>query len=93
MVCFVTEKSAHLYIVVDTNILLSYVTFLEQMLELLKTNEMASLISSEGLPGFKLVFVVPYIVMVELDKLKANKKGTRVRFLLPFKADAALPVD
>lgn len=70
------ENSAHLYIVVDTNILLSYVTFLERMLELPSTNEMANLLYSEGLPGFTLVFVVPYIVMVELDNFKSNKKGT-----------------
>eukprot|EP00884_Botryococcus_braunii_P004052 jgi/Botrbrau1/13648/Bobra.0373s0020.2 len=71
---FLLENPAHLYIVVDTNILMSYKAFLERMLELVTSENMLSLKQLAGLPAFKVVIVVPYMVLVELDYIK-NKKG------------------
>ncbi len=71
------ENAAYLYIVVDTNILLSYKTSLERILELVSSEDMSSLKQSAGLPAFKVVIVVPYMVLVELDYIK-NKKGGMV---------------
>jgi PIN domain len=60
--------------VVDTNILVTYITILERILELQRSRDMETLMESAGLPAFKIFIVVPYVVLGELDHLK-NKKG------------------
>jgi hypothetical protein len=72
-VCWGADTGAALFIVVDTNVLLTHGTFLERMFAVLGSDDMRRQVAASGVPAYNIIVVVPYMVMVELDYIKDRK--------------------
>jgi hypothetical protein len=76
--CWGADTGAALFIVVDTNVLLTHGTFLERMFAVLGSDDMQQQAAASGVTAFNIIVVVPYMVMVELDYIK-DRKGMFAR--------------
>ena len=66
-----------LYVVVDTSVLLSHWSFIQALHRNLGEDG-AVAAEQPGTPGVQMLLVVPWAVLVELDKLKAEHSVLRI---------------
>ena len=70
--------SARLYVVLDTSVLLSHWAFIEALRRNLGQD--GAVVGVQGQdPGLQVLIVVPWAVLVELDKLKEQKSVVRIK--------------
>lgn len=73
--------AARLYVVVDTSVLLSHWSFVQALHRNLgQDGEVAA--QQAGTPGVQVLLVVPWAVLVELDKLKEERSVLRISGLV-----------
>ena len=73
--------AARLYVVVDTSVLLSHWSFIQALHRNLGQDG-AVAAQQAGTPGVQVLLVVPWAVLVELDKLKEERSVLRIPGLL-----------
>ena len=70
--------AVRLFVTLDTSVLLSHWSYVQQLLRNLDQEGVAAGVK-EGDPGVQVLLVVPWAVLVELDKLKEQKSVLRIQ--------------